>query len=146
MINLRLREKIMVIIGNGCAGAGRHQSPARKWVSWKIHLLTDSRYPVFQPDADHLLRVGVKLALTRFSLMEGARNFIWSMGWRRMLNHRDSPRRRTRKWYIPNLDWNLDTISGWSLLALLRFCPRLKACGLGRLGLYNENRGRCNSS
>ena len=47
--DLHLREKNMVIVGNGCAGAECIKALRESGYREKIHLLTDSRWPVANP-------------------------------------------------------------------------------------------------
>ena len=49
MINLSAREKSMMIVGNGCAGAECIKALRESGYREKIHLLTDSRWPVANP-------------------------------------------------------------------------------------------------
>ena len=49
MIHLHLSGKKMVIVGNGCAGAECIQALRESGYNDKIHLLTDSRWPVSNP-------------------------------------------------------------------------------------------------
>jgi NADPH-dependent 2,4-dienoyl-CoA reductase/sulfur reductase-like enzyme len=49
VIDLNAREKSMVIVGNGCAGAECIKALRESGYKEKIHLLTDSRWPVANP-------------------------------------------------------------------------------------------------
>src|SRR4030043_280443 len=49
VINLPLKEKSMVIVGNGCAGAECIIALRKSGYNGKIHLITDSRWPVSNP-------------------------------------------------------------------------------------------------
>ena len=49
MINLHVREKDIVIVGNGCAGAECIKALRESGYNEKIHLFTDSRWPVSNP-------------------------------------------------------------------------------------------------
>lgn len=49
MINLHVREKSLVIVGNGCAGAECIKALRESGYNEKIHLFTDSRWPVSNP-------------------------------------------------------------------------------------------------
>ena len=49
MINLHVREKHIVIVGNGCAGAECIKALRESGYNEKIHLFTDSRWPVSNP-------------------------------------------------------------------------------------------------
>jgi 3-phenylpropionate/trans-cinnamate dioxygenase ferredoxin reductase subunit len=49
VINLHVRGKSIVIVGNGCAGAECVKALRESGYNEKIHLLTDSRWPVANP-------------------------------------------------------------------------------------------------
>jgi NADPH-dependent 2,4-dienoyl-CoA reductase/sulfur reductase-like enzyme len=49
VIDLYVRDKSMVIVGNGCAGAECIKALRESGYNEKIHLLTDSRWPVSNP-------------------------------------------------------------------------------------------------
>ena len=49
VIDLYVRDKSMVIVGNGCAGAECIKALRESGYKEKIHLLTDSRWPVSNP-------------------------------------------------------------------------------------------------
>jgi NADPH-dependent 2,4-dienoyl-CoA reductase/sulfur reductase-like enzyme len=49
VIDLYVRDKSMVIVGNGCAGAECIKALRESGYKEKIHLLTDSRWPVANP-------------------------------------------------------------------------------------------------
>jgi NADPH-dependent 2,4-dienoyl-CoA reductase/sulfur reductase-like enzyme len=49
VIDLYVRDKSMVIVGNGCAGAECIKALRESGYKEKIHLLTDSRWPVTNP-------------------------------------------------------------------------------------------------